>query len=154
MTVSPPRRAFGSTSPARRASGSDEKFAQERVEQRSARLGRDQAGAVAAQEAVGLQGREARGVDRSAGEAGVAVEIRALAEAEGHHQVLGGAVLVAQGLGADRLRGAGGGEPGAGRALGLGGEAAALDGETAMRAGADAGEVAGAPVDEVVPALR
>ena len=111
--------------------------------------------AVALDEAVRRQRRDATRIERPAGERRIARRIDAFGEAQPHQQEFVGALFAREHLVGDEavaeLLDAH--QPGLGPLFGRGGVAAAVDVEPAMRARADAGVFVLAPVDEIVPAL-
>ena len=102
-----------------------------------------------------LQDRDAARIERAAGEPLVARGVDAFGEPQPHQQELVGHLraqqrVVADDAMAERLDPH---QPGLRPPLGRGGVALAVDVETAMRAGTDAGIFVRAPIDEIVPAL-
>ena len=110
---------------------------------------------VALQKPAFDQGLQSADVQRPAAQRLVAAGIDALAEPQTHQQELVALLLAAQGRGLDEAvpLGLDLGQPGFGAPLAGLGEPAPRRDEAPVRAGADPGVLAVAPIDEVVAAL-
>ena len=101
------------------------------------------------------QQRDAARIERAAGQRRVTLGIDAFGEPQSHQQEFVGALFAVEEIVGDDAVAVGfdAHQPGLGALLGGGRVPDAVDVETAMRAGTDAGIFLAAPVDEIVPAL-